>query len=50
MYSRTQGLNSVAYHNFQVALLDVLYGQTSDPWFQATAGRWRSYTPPPGIF
>lgn len=50
LYSRTQGLNSVAYHNFHIALLDVLYGQTNDPWFLSTADRWRSYTPPAGIF
>jgi hypothetical protein len=50
IYSKTQGLNSVAYHNFHIALLDVLYGQTLDPWFQSTANRWRSYTVPPGIY
>jgi len=48
-YSRRQGLNSVAYHAFHVALLDVLYGQTNDPWILTTADRWRSYTPPAGI-
>lgn len=50
VYSRTQGQNSVAYHNFQIALLDVLYGQTGDPWVKETADRWRTYVPPPGVF
>jgi hypothetical protein len=50
VYSRTQGQNSVAYHNFHIALLDVLYRQTGDPWVKETADRWRSYVPPPGVF
>jgi hypothetical protein len=45
-YSLTQGGNSVAYHNYHIALMDVLFSQTGDPWFKATADRWRSYTPP----
>lgn len=50
LYSRTQGLNSVAYHSFQIESLDVLYAQSGDPWFQVTADRWRSYVPPPGVY
>jgi D-glucuronyl C5-epimerase C-terminus len=49
LYSRTQGLNSIAYHNYHVALMDVLYDQTDDPWFKETADRWRGYLPPAGI-
>lgn len=49
LYSMTQGHNTVAYHNYQLELLDVLFSQTGDPWFKTTADRWRSYTPPPGI-
>jgi hypothetical protein len=49
LYSLTQGHNSVAYHNYHVALLDVLYEQTGDLWFKSTADRWRDYLPPPGI-
>jgi len=49
LYSLTQGHNTVAYHNYHVELLDVLFSQTGDPWFRTTADRWRSYTPPPGI-
>lgn len=44
IYSRTQGLNSVFYHGFHIALLDVMYSLTSDPWFSALADRWRTYT------
>jgi hypothetical protein len=47
-YSLTQGHNTIAYHNYHVALMDVLYTQTADPWFKTTADRWRNYTPPPG--
>jgi hypothetical protein len=50
LYSLTQGHNSVAYHDYHVALMDVLYSQTGDPWFKATADRWRNYSPPPGTF
>ena len=50
IYSKTQGLNSVHYHNFHIALLDVLYTQTGDPWFKTTGDRWRAYPVPSGIF
>jgi hypothetical protein len=46
LYSLTQGHNSVAYHNYHVELLDVLYRQTGDIWFKTTADRWRKYRPP----
>ena len=49
LYSLSQGHNSVAYHNYQVALLDVLYDQTGDPWIKSVADRWREYSPPPGV-
>ena len=49
LYSRTQGHNSIAYHAYHVALLDVLYTQTGDPWFRTTADRWRNYTPPSDV-
>lgn len=48
LYSRTQGLNSRHYHNYHIQLMDRLYEVTGDPWFAATADRWRSYVPPPG--
>lgn len=49
LYSRTQGLNSRAYHRLHVQLADLLYSQTGDLWWKTTADRWRAYTPPPGI-
>jgi hypothetical protein len=49
LYSMTQGHNSVAYHNYHIALMDALYTQTSDPWFKTVADRWRGYQPPPGV-
>ncbi len=49
LYSKTQGYNSVAYHNFQIALLDKLATLTPDPWVQATSDRWRAYIPPAGV-
>jgi hypothetical protein len=49
LYSLTQGHNTVAYHNYHVALMDVLFSQTNDPWFESTADRWRGYLPPPGV-
>lgn len=49
LYSRTQGLNSRAYHRLHVQLADLLYSQSGDPWWKTTADRWRSYTPPPGV-
>jgi hypothetical protein len=49
LYSRTQGHNSVAYHNYHIGLMDALYTQTNDLWFKTTADRWRAYQPPPGV-
>ncbi|MEO8294545.1 MAG: D-glucuronyl C5-epimerase family protein, partial [Gemmatimonadota bacterium] len=49
LYSKTQGYNSVAYHNFQIALLDKLATLTPDPWVQETSDRWRAYIPPAGV-
>ncbi|HJQ66158.1 MAG TPA: D-glucuronyl C5-epimerase family protein [Gemmatimonadales bacterium] len=49
LYSRTQGLNTVYYHNVCIQLMDALYSQSGDAWFKQVADRWRSYTPPPGI-
>ncbi len=49
LYSRTQGLNSRAYHRLHVQLADLLYTETGDLWWKTTADRWRAYTPPPGI-
>ena len=49
LYSRTEGLNTVGYHNVCIAMLDALFAQTGDQWFKDTADRWRSYTPPPGV-
>jgi D-glucuronyl C5-epimerase-like protein len=48
-YSLTGYYNTRAYHAFEVVLLDALYAQNQDPWFKATADRWRAYTPPPGV-
>ncbi|MEP7325492.1 MAG: D-glucuronyl C5-epimerase family protein [Gemmatimonadota bacterium] len=49
LYSRTEGLNTVGYHNVCIAMLDVLFAQTGDQWFKDTADRWRGYTPPAGV-
>lgn len=48
LYSRTEGLNTVGYHNVCIAMLDALFAQTGDQWFKDTADRWRGYTPPAG--
>ena len=48
LYSLTQGYNTVSYHNYEIAELDVLYSMSGDPWCKTIADRWRSYTPPPG--
>ena len=49
LYSRTQGLNSRAYHRFHVQLADALFAQSGDTFFQTVADRWRAYVPPPGV-
>jgi hypothetical protein len=49
LYSRTQGYNTVAYHNLCVHILDAFYARTGDPWFSTVANRWRAYVPPPGV-
>jgi len=49
LYSLTQGYNSVAYHKYEIALLDTLAAMSGDPWCKETADRWRTYTPPPGV-
>jgi hypothetical protein len=49
LYSRTQGYNSVAYHNLCIRIMDEFYLQNGDPWFKEVADRWRSYVPPPGV-
>ncbi len=49
LYSRTQGYNSIFYHDLSIQRLDGLYSLTGDPWFKSVADRWRTYTPPPGI-
>jgi hypothetical protein len=48
-YSRTQGLNSLFYHQFCIQIADALYTQTADTWFKDLADRWRSYSPPSGV-
>lgn len=49
LYSLTQGYNSVAYHNYEIHLLDTLYALSGDMWCKETADRWRTYSPPPGV-
>jgi len=49
LYSRTQGYNSIAYHNICITIMDQLYSQSGDIWFKNLADRWRSYVPPPGV-
>jgi D-glucuronyl C5-epimerase-like protein len=49
LYSRTQGYNSVTYHNFCTRLMDQLFIMTGDPYFKTVADRWRAYVPPPGV-
>lgn len=49
LYSRTQGLNTRAYHRFHVQLADALFAQSGDTFFQTVANRWRNYVPPPGV-
>lgn len=49
LYSLTQGYNSVTYHLYEVALLDKLFTLSGDQWCKATADRWRTYSPPPGV-
>jgi hypothetical protein len=50
LYSRTQWYNTVAYHQSCIRIMDALYTVSDDPWFLAVADRWRTYTPPPGVY
>ena len=49
LYSWTQGFASRYYHAWHVELVDTLFARTGDPVFEATANRWRAYTPPSGV-
>lgn len=50
LYSRVQGYNSVGYHNGHIQILDELFVLSGVQWFQDEANKYRTYTPPPGVF
>ena len=40
--------DSARFHRIMDAVTVAI--EINDPWFKATADRWRTYTAPPGIF